>query len=132
MEIPRKEHYAGFWPRLLAHNIDLLPILGFFYLSTLLPTDGFGIFVLGGLYVGYHSLFEMSRWQASPGKRWAKIKVAGRTTDKASPMRIVLRNTLKIVSLVLVFAGFIMIIFNVRRQALHDYISGTLVLFEED
>lgn len=123
---------AGFWPRLLAHNIDLLPILGCFYLSTLMPVQGYDILVLGSIYVGYHTLFEISPWNATPGKKWVGIRVVDTNHGDANPGKILLRNVGKGLSLILFFGGFIMIFFSPKRQGLHDYIGGTLVLFNED
>ena len=124
--------YAGFWPRLLAHNIDLLPILGLFYVSTFLPFEEFGIPILGAIYLGYHMLFELRTGGATPGKRLVKIKTVCIRPNSPKVLAITVRNVFKFVSLGLFFAGFIMIFFNPRRQALHDYIGGTVVLFEED
>lgn len=124
--------YATFWQRLLAHNIDLLPILGVFYLTTFLPNTDVDFIMLGIIYVIYHSLFEMSRWKATPGKKWVKIKVMDAKQNEIHPFRILLRNAGKSFSLILFFLGFVMIIFHPKKQGLHDYIAGTMVLFDED
>ncbi|MEP5105710.1 MAG: RDD family protein [Ekhidna sp.] len=124
--------YAGFWPRLLAHNIDLLPILLLFYLfSFIVPRTDFDYLMIGGIYFGYHILFEWM-WQATPGKRWAKIKVKTVQNSRVHFFQCVLRNLAKIISLIIFFGGFVMIFFNRQKRGLHDIIGGTLVLFDED
>ncbi len=83
------------------------------------------------IYLGYHTSFELSSWRATPGKKWAKIRVVG-DEDNQIVGKLIIRNAAKILSLILFFGGYIMIIFNVRRKGLHDYLAGTVVLFDED
>lgn len=123
--------YVGFSQRLLAHNIDLIPTLGLFYLeSMVIPSVGYDWLLFGATYFLYNTLFELSRWQGTPGKKWTKIRVEIEQKEYRE-LRIGLRNICKIFSLLLFFSGFIMIAFNIKRKALHDYIAGTLVLFNE-
>lgn len=125
--------YAGFWPRLLAHNIDLLPILILFYgVSFIIPRSDYDYLIIGAIYFGYHILFEASNLHATPGKKWAKIHVSNAKNGSSNIMQSLIRNLSKILSLLLFFGGFIMIFFNTERRALHDYIGGTVVLFDED
>ena len=127
------QKYAGFWPRLLAHNIDLLPILLLYYLiSFIIPRSDYDYLFIAGIYFFYHILFEVSPMQATPGKKWTKIKVTNDKELHVSVSQTVIRNTSKILSLLLLFGGFITILFNAKRKALHDYIGGTLVLFDKD
>ena len=126
------QNFATFSQRLLAHNIDLIPILILFYLSTLLPKSDFDYLVLLVIYVLYHSLFELSNWRASPGKKWTKLQVVNSSTRLPRAFAIPLRNSCKVFSIVFLFAGFIMIAIHPRGQGLHDYIAGTLVLFDRD
>lgn len=80
----------------------------------------------------YYIAFESSNWNATPGKRWSKLKVLGNEKSKPKFYQSALRNLFKIVSLLFFFGGFIMIIFTTKRQGLHDFIGGTMVLFDED
>lgn len=77
-------------------------------------------------------MFELGAWGATPGKRLVKIRTVSIRPKSQKVVSIIIRNLLKILSLGLFFTGFIMIAFNRKRQALHDYIGGTVVLFEED
>lgn len=125
--------YAGFWSRLLAHNIDLLPILILYYLiSFIIPRSDYDYLFIAGIYFSYHILFELSPLQATPGKKWTKIKVVNDRGQRINIFQAVIRNTSKILSLVLLFGGFIAILFSSKRKGLHDYIGGTLVLFDEE
>ncbi len=125
--------YAGFWPRLLAHNVDLLPILLLYYLASLIiPKSNYDYLFITGIYFFYNILFEISPWSATPGKKWVKIRVASNDEKPLSFIQAVIRNFSKIISLLLLFGGFIAIIFTPKKKALHDYIGGTLVLFDED
>ncbi|WP_436515128.1 RDD family protein [Ekhidna sp. To15] len=127
------QKYAGFWPRLLAHNIDLLPLLLLYYLASLvIPRSNYDYLFIAGIYFSYHIFFELSSMQATPGKKWAKIKVTNNESGHATIAQAVIRNICKIFSLLFFFLGFIAILFNPKRKALHDYIGGTLVIFEED
>lgn len=129
----KQSNYAHFWTRLLAHNIDLIPILSLLYVATFIaPNEGYDIFMFGSIYFAYHIGFEVSKWHATPGKKWAKIKVQNSSLKKLRVDQVVLRNISKIISLVLFFGGFIMIIFDAKKRGLHDFIGGTIVLFDED
>lgn len=124
--------YPDFYKRLLAHNIDLLPVLGLFYLTSQLASKEYDWILFIVIYMGYNSALEASKLQATLGKKWTKIKVVNEDGTKASFGKIILRNFLKILSLLLVFGGFFLIFFNKKRKALHDYITGTLVVFVEE
>ncbi len=125
--------YAGFWSRLLAHNIDLLPILLLYYLvSLIIPKSDYDYLFIAGIYFTYHIVFELSPMQATPGKKWAKLKVTNNSAQQLNILQAVVRNFCKIFSLLLFFSGFVAILFNSKRKALHDYMGGTLVLFDED
>ncbi|MEO9485691.1 MAG: RDD family protein [Ekhidna sp.] len=125
--------YAGFWPRLLAHNIDLLPILMLYYLASfIIPKSDYDYVFIIGIYFLYHILFEVSPMQGTPGKKWTKIKVTNSEEDRITLIQAIVRNVTKVFSLLLLFGGFVAILFNSKRRALHDYIGGTLVLFDED
>lgn len=126
-----KIKYAGFSKRLLAHNVDLLPILILLYASSLIiPKTAYDWVFYSLIYFGYHIMFELSPWRATPGKRWAKIYVAPEKGD-TKIIFIVIRNLAKVISLIFLFGGFILIIFSNKRKALHDYLAGTVVLFDE-
>lgn len=124
--------YAGFYQRLLAHNIDLIPILLLLYTASLLiprTSNDWLIFLL--IYLAYHTAFELSDWKATPGKKCVKISVHAVKIQQGAVAWIILRNLSKILSLLLLFGGFVMILLNKKKRGLHDFIGGTVVLFDE-
>ena len=123
------QHYAPFWSRLLAHNIDLVLFLPIGYgASEVIQEDLLLYSLLGGLYIIYNSIFENSSRRGSLGKKLLSIKVTQIEDLKSSWWRSLLRNSLKFLSLLLLFGGFLMIRFNMKRQGLHDWLSGSAVI----
>lgn len=98
----------------------------------MIPKDGYDIFIFSGIYLAYYIGFEASPWQATPGKKWVKLKVTNIRSEKALLWHLAVRNLFKFLSVIVLFGGFIMIIFHKKRQGLHDFIGGTMVLFDED
>lgn len=123
-------NYAPFWTRLLAHNIDLTLFLIVAYAMThVIKNDMWFYSTLIGLYVAYNTILELTDWQGSLGKKLLGIKVTSSTGQERSLLRSLYRNLLKFLSLGLLFGGFVMIRFNMKRQGLHDWLSGSVVIF---
>ncbi|ERM91525.1 hypothetical protein O163_10150 [Caldanaerobacter subterraneus subsp. yonseiensis KB-1] len=131
--------YAGFWRRVVALIIDnvilglasivLLFVFGFVFgdtNSTALETT-YEIVGLIGAWL-YFTLLESSNMQATIGKRIMKIKVTDLNGEKISFAKANARYWSKILSTAVFFIGFIMAGFTSKKQALHDMISGTLVV----
>ena len=155
--VPRVE-YAGFWVRFLAFLIDsavmgigfvliLIPLIFLTGLGGIVgeihPNEDMndvGIFMLFGLLFLaatvsllwtwlYHALMESSEWQATVGKRLLGLVVTDMAGRRLSFGRATGRHFAKIVTnMVPAFIGYIMAGFTERKQALHDMISGCLVL----
>lgn len=124
--------YASFSQRLLAHNIDLLPLLLVFYIQSMFfPNNQFDWLILIGIYMLYNILFELSKWKATPGKSYSKLMIKDLNGENPKAVKTILRNLLKIPGLLFFFAGFIMIIFTNKKQGFHDYISKTIVINKE-
>ena len=125
--------YPGFWVRLLAHNIDLLPIILLCYaLSFIISRSGYDFVIIGGVYFLYHIIFEYASKGVTPGKKWTKIRVVNLEGTSPSLTASFVRNISKILSLLIFFGGFVLIGFDAKRRGLHDYIGSTLVIFDED
>ena len=123
------QHYAPFWSRLLAHNIDLVLFIPLGYgLSEAIVDDYLLYGVISGVYILYNTALEVTAWRGSLGKRLLAIQVTPVEGLKVSLWRSLLRNTLKFLSLSLLFVGFLMIRFNMKRQGLHDWLSGSAVI----
>ena len=86
----------------------------------------FDIFVL--INIVYFTLFEGSRRQATPGKMLMGIFVTDYNGNRISYLRAFGRSLGRILSLIICFAGYLVALFTLRNQALHDLMAGTLVL----
>jgi uncharacterized RDD family membrane protein YckC len=140
-----KSQFAGFWKRAGAYLIDCLIIgagagivfgIGFVCLFIVLKLDrqafgfvGLLIYVLGFLtHVLYHSLFESSSKQATPGKMALGIVVTDSKGGRISFWRAVGRNCGRYISSLVFGLGYIICAFTERRQAVHDLLASTLVV----
>lgn len=79
----------------------------------------------------YFSLFESSKYQATPGKLLVKLKVTDDNYNKISFAKATGRHFSKILSGLIFGIGFLLIILNDNKKGLHDIIAGTLVLKEK-
>ncbi|MDD2337862.1 MAG: RDD family protein [Geobacteraceae bacterium] len=135
--------YAGFWRRFVAFLIDRF-LLGFvnvflcifyFFLSgmnwnseellTLSLTSVVFGFLLKWLYF---TLLESSVFQATLGKTFIGIRVTDEQGRRISILKANARYWAKILSVLTLGVGFLMAGFTRRKQALHDFVAGTLVV----
>ena len=134
--------YAGFWLRFVAYLIDyiLLSIVSWiFIIPTLITIENpssigflfwfifyFALsFILPWLYF---ALMEASTKQATLGKMALGIIVTGEAGNRISFARATGRYFAKIISVWILYIGFIMIAFTKKKQGLHDLIATTLVI----
>jgi len=136
--------HAGFWRRCAALLIDSFVIgigsgivqaalgLGFGFgtsPSALIGMAGLSMLVV---FVGqwlYFSLFECGRLQATPGKLALGIKVVDDVGRRVSFGRASGRYFGKFLSSLILNIGYLMAGWTERKQALHDQLAGTLVVF---
>jgi uncharacterized RDD family membrane protein YckC len=83
------------------------------------------IFMIGSWL--YEALLLSSPWQATLGKLALGLRVTDEYGQRISFLRATGRHFAKYLSWMTIFIGFIMVAFTERRQALHDFIAGTLV-----
>lgn len=62
------------------------------------------------------------------GNRYARIRVVGKDGTLPSWGRSMLRTILFVLSVTVVFGGFITVVFDRRRRAIHDLLTGTMVV----
>ena len=141
--------YASGIKRLLAFFIDRLllhaafSVIFFWWWGDSFGWDygslNFGIFHLGlkfwsynvlveALVVLYYSYMESSKYQATLGKLALGIKVTDVRHQPIDFSKALLRNLSKYLSTLILWIGYIMIIFDDRKQGLHDKIADTLVV----
>jgi len=145
--------YAGFWRRFAAFLIDtvllsvgvviLAFLISFFVLLGLVssgqqPTDqsltgaSYALYaILVVLLWLYYAGLESSPWQATIGKRLMRLVVTDLYGRRISFGRATGRYFSKILSWLILAAGFWMIPLTQRKQGLHDLIAGTLVARRE-
>jgi len=144
--------HAGFWRRCAALGIDsviigavVAALQGAFMVGSLgmLTSLRTGEAAIGALlstfmllftlvFVGqwlYFALFESSAMQATPGKRAMGLKVVGETGRRIGFGKATGRYFGKIVSGMIFNIGYLMAGLTARKQALHDLMAGTLVVF---
>ncbi len=76
----------------------------------------------------YHAGLEASVMQGTLGKRLTGIKVINQSGMRCNLGQTSMRFITKLLSALLLGAGFIMIAFTKRKQGLHDIIAGSLVI----
>ncbi len=76
----------------------------------------------------YYTLMESSKYQATLGKIALGIKVVDTANQGLTFAKALLRTLSKLISGALLAIGYIMIIFDERKQGLHDKIADTFVV----
>jgi len=146
--------YAGFWLRFVAFLIDAI-VLGIVGAILTLPF-GAGIGLHGLLrgrafespeeWVGatgllfkvivirtilnwlYYALFESSEWRGTLGKKALGLEVTDLNGNRIDFARASGRFFAKILSVLILWIGFIMAGITEKKQALHDILAGCLVI----
>jgi uncharacterized RDD family membrane protein YckC len=137
--------HAGFWRRVAAYVMDYFLTflasyaLGFvsgFLLVAAMGAEGMAMApIVGGLLgliVGwlYFALQESSPRQATLGKRAMGLKVTDGQGRRIGFGRATGRFFGKILSGLILMIGFLLAGWTARKQALHDMIANTLVVFD--
>ena len=150
--IPEHEMvYAGFWRRLIALMADsfllsfiITPIIaiGSAIAIPMLAGDGNSppnptamivvmVLLYGSIFlisVGYFVLLERSASGATIGKRLMGIRVVDKNGERIGFGRALGRFFAKILSSLPANIGYLLAAFTGRKQALHDFVAGTLVI----
>ena len=87
--------------------------------------------LLGGVLVVifYYPVFESSRIRATIGKHLMGIQVADVNGNRLSFRTACLRLLMKVVSTAFAFLGYSLAIFTDRKQALHDLVANSVVVY---
>ncbi|MDV6316147.1 RDD family protein [Idiomarina sp. HP20-50] len=141
--------HGGFWLRLVAAIIDgIILQVGLFIVGLIVGifvgifmgvagastediqwvsmSIGYGIGIIGQWL--YFTIFEISGWQATPGKKVLSLKVTDMEGQQIGFGQANIRYWSKIISALILFIGFIMIAFTEKKQGLHDIFAKTLVI----
>lgn len=127
--------YAGFFRRLMASIIDVYIItLLFAFIQFISETmDGVFFYILVILFSwNYFAYQESSVSQGTVGKQAMNIIVTDLEGNRISFKHATKRFVGKILAFLPFFAGFLPILYNEKRQGLHDKVTKTLVMIRED
>lgn len=136
---PQSTQYAGFGVRLVAHLIDgfiisLVTNVIYWIIGTDFDKDVMEIvyspggFIAFLITIGYFVYFESSDKQATIGKSVMGLKVVRQDGQKMQVSDAIIRYLSKILSAVIFMIGFLMVIFDDQKRALHDRIAKTYVV----
>ncbi len=137
--------YAGFWIRWIGAVLDTMVLIVLTY---------FVQFVTGPIiYWNADGTFEINFWcialgtvigwiyfsvttyyfGATIGKMLVGIRVKSEDMNRAKFRNVIIRETIgKMISGITFFVGFLMTGFSPRKQALHDKIAKTVVVYHKD
>jgi len=132
--------YAGFWKRFGALLIDCVPIfIVYIILESIFRYDKIGAtdFTIGDIIQIfivwiYYAGMESSSKQATLGKLACGLIVTDLNSRRISFLRATARHFGKIISSTILFIGFIMAGFTVKKQAFHDMIAGCFVIIKKE
>ena len=127
--------YAGGGARLLAAIIDniILVLVGFvlgFVIGMVMGKSGQILSTILSLVISiYYWVFYQASSGQTLGKKVMGIKVVDMMGNKPSTMTFFLREMIgKLVSAIILFIVYLMILWDGKKQGLHDKIAGTVVV----
>lgn len=128
--------YATFWERLAAGILDSIIIgVASFILEKLIDIDLSNLssswetnILSGVLSILYSAYFYSSQKQATWGKQALNIKVTSLNGEKISFFNAVVRSIAEYLSFIILFIGYLMMLWDDKNQTLHDKIAGTVVV----
>ena len=122
---------VGFAPRLGAFTLDWL--LVFVVTGPLVFLWGPAIGPIAALGVMFYTVFCWHRYGATPGKIAFSAKIVDANSGGRPGFgRLVARYFAYIISAAPLFLGFAWIAIDRRKQAWHDKIAGTRVVYDDD
>lgn len=146
--LPPRLQYAGFWVRFVAKLIDSMIVVvagGIisYVFGLIFPNLPEQIFSPLASLKGGHSLIELlvgvgystffvGRFAATPGKMALGLKIITPTGGKITYQRAFARYWGEMVSALILGVGYLLVIWDEEKRALHDRICGTRVVKERD
>lgn len=132
----REVRYAGFLERFVAALIDgiLLFVVNFvidLLLGFLYPGGDIFTFIFKtGVNAVYYAALESGTKQATFGKDLMGIKVIDSEGGRISFWQGIGRYFGKYLSTIILFIGFLMVLWDSKKQALHDKLASTYVILK--
>ena len=135
-----KVDYAGLGIRTLATFIDLaiiaclmlIPEIFFFSFNfNNLDFNSFRFMLCVVIWIVYHVAFDSTAPQATPGKRFLKLKIINLYGKRMSLVRSMFRSLAVFISVVPVGLGIWYITTDPKKRGWHDLIAGSFVIKSE-
>jgi uncharacterized RDD family membrane protein YckC len=125
--------YATFWSRFAAAFIDgLVLLIPGYFLKLFLPPQSELNFVFSTImWWLYHAIQESGPNQATVGKKAMGIKVINMEGERISFANATGRHFGKYISMLIIFIGYLMMLWDDKNQTLHDKMAGTLVVLSK-
>lgn len=124
--------YAKFSSRLVAAIVDGVFVFLAWFMLELFFKEGYIKLGLEGLIVLlYYPLMEGGGRQATLGKISMNIRVADLRGNRISMGQAFIRHVCRVASAAILLAGYFMMLWDERRQTLHDRIASTIVIAED-
>jgi len=119
--------YGGFWERFGAALIDgIILLIPNYILEYALGTSGsFIAIIIGWLY---SAILESGENQATFGKKALGLKVVNADGQRISFGQATGRHFGKYVSAIILLIGYFMMLWDDKKQTLHDKMAGTFVV----
>lgn len=122
-------NYASFWIRLLAYILDnaiisfiTLPFIWYIGDENLLKRTSF--IYLAGLY---YNIFLVYKYHTTIGKSLLNIEISSK--NKITLWKVILREVIgKFLSSATLLIGYVIVLIDKNKQALHDKIAKTFVI----
>jgi uncharacterized RDD family membrane protein YckC len=125
--------YAGFWERFGAVFLDgiILSVVGVI-IGFMLPAERGAFFTVANLLSLiinwlYYTLQESGAMQATIGKKALGLKVTSVTGGRITFAQATVRYFGRILSTLILLIGYLMMLWDDKKQTLHDKLAGTLV-----
>jgi uncharacterized RDD family membrane protein YckC len=120
--------HAGFWRRCAAYLIDSLILLIPSFILNSVPVLGLLTSLIGRWL--YFALMESSPSQATLGKRAMGLNVTDGNGQRIGFGQATGRYFGGAISMILLYVGYMLAGWTARKQALHDLMADTCVVFE--
>jgi len=129
--------YAGPGIRTLATFIDIIIIAGLMMIPEILffsfnfndiILNGYRFLMVAAIWTFYHSGFDSSVFQGTPGKRLLKLKIIDLYGRKIRIVRAMFRCLTVLISIVPLGFGIWYISTDPKKQGWHDLITGSYVI----
>lgn len=120
--------YAGFWERFLAALIDGLILIIPNYLLQYVIGDVSGSLLSILVNWIYYASMESGNSQATFGKKAMGLKVQSVTGEPLNFGQATGRFFGRYLSMIILFIGYLMMLWDDRKQTLHDKMAGAVVI----